>query len=171
MTRYAAMRPAVLFLALGTVLGACSANEELPADAPVAGASCDAVRDTATTEPAYRARCTYGQVTAADIDRLRAFALLKATLALKKDGFDQVGWTGPYEGTLGTGMRSTVGSGTGTTTVARTPAAPGTPGAHGFDYIMRGWKSQGMTVTQVGAHNVSRLIPELRRQAGLTSTN
>lgn len=171
MTRNAAMRPAALFLALGTVLGACSANEGLPADAPVAGASCDAVRETSTTDPVYRARCTYGQVTAADIDRLRAFALLKATQALKKDGFDLVGWTGPYEGSLGTSMRSTVGSATGTATVARTPAAPGTPESHGFDYVVRGWKSQALTVTQVGAHNVSRLIPELRRQAGLASAN
>ena len=167
MTWNAAIRPAALFLVFGTILGACSANEEVSAEAPVAGASCDAVRDTATTDPAYRARCTYGQVTPADIDRLRAFALLKATLALKKDGFDQVGWTGPYEATLGTSTRS------GNSAVASggAPVPPGTPGSRGFDYIVRGWKSQGMTVTQVGAHNVSRLIPELRRQAGLASAN
>ena len=171
MIRNAAIRPAALILVFGTILGACSANEELSTEAPVAGATCDAIRDTATTDAAYRARCTYGQVTTADIDRLRAFALLKATLALKKDGFDQVGWTGPYEGTLGASMRSNVGARTGAAAATGTPAAPGTPGSHGFDYIMRGWKSQGMTITQVGAHNVSRLIPELRRQAGLTSAN
>lgn len=164
MTRNAVMRLAALFLALGTVLGACSTNEGLPADAPVAGASCDAVRETSTTDPVYRARCTYGQVTAADIDRLRAFALLKATQALKKDGFDLVGWTGPYEGSLGASTMSR-------TTTATTRAVPGTPGSSGFDYLVRGWKSQALTVTQVGAHNVSRLIPELRRQAGLTSAN
>jgi hypothetical protein len=167
MTRHAAMRPAALVLALGTLLGACSVNEGLPANAPVAGASCDAVRDSAPTEPVYRARCTYGQVTTADIDRLRAFALLKAAEALKKDGFDLVGWTGPYEATLGTDTRG--GNSAGPTVAP--PVPPGTPGSRGFDYIMRGWKSQGMTVTQVGAHNVSRLIPELRRQAGLTSAN
>lgn len=167
MTSNAAMRPAALVLALGIVLGACSANEELPSEAPAAGATCDAVRDTATTDPAYRARCTYGQVTSADIDRLRAFALLKAALALKKDGFDQIGWTGPYEATLGTSTRG----GTPAVASGKVPVPPGTPGSRGFDYIVRGWKSQGMTVTQVGAHNVSRLIPELRRQAGLASAN
>lgn len=167
MTRHAVMRPIALVLALGTMLGACTANQGLPADAPVAGASCDAIRDSAPTEPVYRARCIYGQVTAADIDRLRAFALLKAAEALKKDGFDLVGWTGPYEPTLGTNLKGS--SGTGPAAGALVP--PGTPGSRGFDYIMRGWKSQGLTVSQVGAHNVSRLIPELRRQAGLTSAN